>query len=280
VKITFLGVRGSTPAPGLEFCEVGGNTSCVAIGHDGEPPRLVLDAGTGLRRLTDLLGGEPFRGTILLSHLHWDHVQGLPFFAAGDRDDAEVRLLLPEQGDAAQVLARSMSPPHFPIGPHELRGRWSFEGLPPGRHRIEGFDVSVEEIAHKGGRTYGIRVEDGTGSLAYLPDHATVGAPAPELAEAALQLARGVDVLVHDAQFVAGEEAVADAYGHALVGDAVALAERAGVGELWLFHHAPARTDDALAAIAAGCRGGPRPVHLATEATELVTSRVATPSRS
>ena len=80
-----------------------------------------------MRRVTALLAGQPFTGTILLTHLHWDHVQGLPFFSAGDRDDARVTLLLPDQQDgigAEEVLARGMSPPHFPIRPSELRGTW------------------------------------------------------------------------------------------------------------------------------------------------------------
>ena len=172
MRLAFLGVRGSTPAPGPEFTVTGGNTACVAVSHDGCPPSLVLDAGTGLRRLSARLGGAAFRGSILLSHLHWDHVQGLPFFTAGDRDDAIVQLCMPEQGDPVEVLSRAMSPPHFPIGPDGLRGSWGFAGLAPGWHRIEGFDVLALDIAHKGGRTFGYRIEDGRASIAYLPDHA------------------------------------------------------------------------------------------------------------
>ena len=95
MRVWICGVRGSTPAVGVEYAVVGGHTSCVAIGDDNGSPRLVLDAGTGLRQLTKVLEGAPFRGTILLSHLHWDHTQGLPFFASGDRPDASVRLVLP-----------------------------------------------------------------------------------------------------------------------------------------------------------------------------------------
>ena len=136
---------------------------------------LVLDAGTGLRRLGAVLDGSPLRGTILLTHLHWDHTQGLPFLPNADRPDAEVALWLPAQAtdetDPVAVLRRSMSPPHFPIGPDGLLGSWSFGALPEGRHTIEGFTVTAAEIEHKGGRTYGYRVERSDGCLAYLSDH-------------------------------------------------------------------------------------------------------------
>jgi glyoxylase-like metal-dependent hydrolase (beta-lactamase superfamily II) len=114
----------------------------VALAHDGAAgPSLILDAGTGLRRVTGLLAGHAFAGTILLTHLHWDHVHGLPFFQAGDRDDARAALLLPQQpgGTAADVLARGMSPPHFPITPNGLRGNWTFGMLEPGQLKAEGF---------------------------------------------------------------------------------------------------------------------------------------------
>jgi len=269
LKLVFLGVRGSTPAPGAEFVRVGGNTSCVAVAHDGEPPSLVLDAGTGIRRLTAMLAGGPFRGTILLTHLHWDHVQGLPFFAAGDRDDAEVVLAIPGQGDgspdAAEVLGRAMSPPHFPIGPGGLRGAWSFESLEPGSFRREGFDVTALEVAHKGGVTYGFRVSDGGASFAYLPDHATAAPRDGRLAANARRLVEGAEVLIHDAQFVVGEEAVAADYGHSLVDDAVRLAAEGGVRRLWLFHHGPDRTDEQLARIAAAATSDSVEVCVATE---------------
>ena len=230
VRLALLGVRGSTPALGPEFTATGGNTACVALSHDGCPPSLVLDAGTGLRRLSARLGGAAFRGSILLSHLHWDHVQGLPFFTAGDRDDAIVQLFMPEQGDPIGVLSRAMSPPHFPIGPEGLRGSWGFAGMAPGCHRIEGFDVLALDIAHKGGRTFGYRIEDGRGSIAYLPDHALwLGTGGRSEADTAnvRELVTGVDVLIHDAQFLEAERHVAVAYGHSTIEAAMALAESA-----------------------------------------------------
>jgi ribonuclease BN (tRNA processing enzyme) len=253
----------------------GGHTSCLAVTRNGEPPRLLLDAGTGIRRVSPLLGGAPFRGTILLTHLHWDHVQGIPFFAAGDRDDAHVLLAMPAQGDPVEVLAGAMGPPHFPITPRGLRGDWSFVGLEPGRHEIEGFEVLAADLPHKGGRTYGYRVADGTGSFAYLPDHGPLGCgDGPDglgaRHDAALALARDVDVLVHGAQFTSAERTLAADFGHATVDYTVALAREAGARQLVLFHHAPARTDDEVDAIVDSAAGtSPMRVGAAAEGLEI-----------
>jgi phosphoribosyl 1,2-cyclic phosphodiesterase len=249
VKVQLLGVRGSTPAPGADFVRYGGHTSCVAItAEGGERPTLVLDAGTGLRSLTALLDGAAFDGSIVLSHLHWDHMQGLPFFAAGDRDAARVDLYVPAQDDRSgrDLLAQSFAPPSFPITPEGLHGSWEFHALEPGTHKIQGMTVTAVEIEHKGGRTFGLRVEDEHGSLAYLPDHA----PAAGMSDALHAMLDGVGVLLHDAQFLEGERPVAVDYGHATVQDAVQLGTSCGAHTVVLFHHSPARTDAGLDAIA------------------------------
>jgi phosphoribosyl 1,2-cyclic phosphodiesterase len=251
VRLTFLGVRGSTPAPGAAFVRFGGHTSCIAVAASVEAtPILALDAGTGLRSLTGMLNGAAFEGTILLSHLHWDHVQGLPFFNAGDRDDSRVDLYLPEQDGLSgrDLLAQFLSPPAFPITPEGLRGTWSFHGIAPSRFTAEGIDITAVEIAHKGGRTYGYRLDLGGASVAYAPDHA----PAAGVSDDTLEALDGIDVLIHDAQFLEPERRIADDYGHATVGDAVALAEKLGAHTVVLFHHGPTRTDDALGHIADG----------------------------
>ena len=254
MDILFCGVRGSTPAPGADFVRVGGHTSCVALTRSGtDTPSLVLDAGTGLQRLSDRLDGGPFRGTLLLTHLHWDHAQGLPFFRSGDQPDAEVRLLIPDQQDgraAVDVLAGSMSPPHFPIRPEGLEGHWTFATLDEGEHIIEGFEVTAVELPHKGGRTFGYRIVDpGGATVVYASDHGPLALGPGEdghgpIHEAIVDLAREADVLIHDAQFVAAELAVAEAYGHATVDYCYRLAEKAGVRKLVLFHHSPVRVDD------------------------------------
>ncbi len=249
--VTFCGTRGSTPAPGPEFVRYGGNTSCVAVSHDDDTgPSLLLDAGTGLRRVQELLGDRPFQGTLLLTHLHWDHVQGLPFFTSGDRVGSRVSLLLPsdDQMGPAELLSRMMSPPFFPIGPSQLRGDWDFGYVPEGAFEAEGFSVLTRDVPHKGGHTVGYRVGDGRTSLAYLPDHCpTALGSGPEdvgeYHEAALELACGVDLLIHDAHLRAEEVEAEGSFGHAAAEYAVRLGELAGARRVALFHHRPERTD-------------------------------------
>jgi ribonuclease BN (tRNA processing enzyme) len=267
VRLAILGVRGSTPAPGAAFVRYGGHTSCIAVLADADDvPHLVLDAGTGVRSLPDLLGGRPFDGAIVLSHLHWDHVQGLPFCPSLDHPEARVDLWVPaiggDRGDptphggretARDVLARAMSPPHFPIEPEGLLGSWRFLLADPGElpvgPRAGAARVRVASVEHKGGETYVIRVDLDGASIAYLPDHnRPVFRHSPV---AGTELIHGVDVLLHDGQFVDGEETTALAYGHSTIEDAAWLADLCHVGRLVVIHHAPGRTDDQLDALAA-----------------------------
>lgn len=254
MKVVLHGVRGSMPAPGAAFVAVGGHTSCLSVTLAGQAaPALVLDAGTGLVNLTRHLVGAPYRGEIVLTHLHWDHMQGLPFFRSGDTDGAEVTLRLPAQGGAAPgrsgsaeaLLAGMMSPPHFPIEPSGLGGTWRFEAADAGWFEASGAKVLAADVPHKGGRTFGIRVEADGGSFAYLPDHdPTIDA------EPGITLADGVDVLFHDAQFADDERMIARAYGHSTVGEAIELAAAAKARLLVLVHHAPGRADTDVSALA------------------------------
>src|SRR5215472_12439839 len=257
LRIHLCGVRGSTPAPGAEFVRYGGHTSCVALAHDGAAgPTLVLDAGTGL---------------------HWDHVHGLPFFVAGDRDGSHAALLLPAQpggAPAADVLARGMSPPHFPIGPHGLRGDWSFGTIEPGPLKAEGFTVEAREIPHKGGRTFGYRVSDSHSTVAYLPDHCpTVLGPGPdgwgEYHDAAFGLAAGADLLIHDGFLLAAELRAQARFGHAAAEYAAELGRRAGARHVLLAHHGPDRTDDQLDQVAERFSAGPPRVTVGAEGETL-----------
>jgi phosphoribosyl 1,2-cyclic phosphodiesterase len=254
MRVTFCGVRGSTPAPGAAFLRYGGNTSCVAVQAADEPVRLLLDAGTGIAAASALIEG-PYDGAVLLGHLHWDHTHGLPFFAAGGMKGSRVRVMIPAQGAGPEaVLERAFSPPHFPVTPTQLGAGWTFEGVEEGQHSIAGFDVLAREIPHKGGRAFGYRVSAGGRSLAYLSDHSpTSTGPGPDglgdRHEAALALATGADLLIHDAQHRADEFPGVGYLGHASAEYAVALGREAGVRAVVLFHHAPTRTDDEVDAI-------------------------------
>jgi len=274
VQITLCGTRGSTPAPGRDFVRYGGHTSCLAITADGAAvPELLLDAGTGIREVTGLLAGRPFLGTIALTHLHWDHFQGLPFFAGGDRDDARIWLLLPAPAGGAgaeAALERAMSPPSFPITPRQLRGDWSVSGLEPGAVRLGPLTLLAREIPHKGGRTFGYRVSDSHAAIAYLPDHdpAELG-PGPDglgvYHDAALELADGADVLMHDSFWYAEDFDPARTFGHAAAEYAIGLAAAAGASRVLLLHHRPDRTDAELDKLAAGLHDGAVPTSLAAD---------------
>jgi len=246
LKLTFYGVRGSTPVAGQEFSRVGGHTSCIAIAADNSSlPTLILDAGTGLQSLARVFDGQPFDGAILLTHLHWDHVQGLPFFPPADRDDARTTLAQPAQGEPIEVLARAMSPPHFPIRPDELGGAWTHVALEAGGHQFGSFDVVARDVVHKGGRTFGYRVTSDRGVLVYVPD-------ALDDNDAAIcELAADADVFVRGTPFVTAEAVRAAEYGHGTAEHAAEIARRANVRRLVLTHHGPTRVDDAVDKIAA-----------------------------
>jgi phosphoribosyl 1,2-cyclic phosphodiesterase len=255
MRVHLFGVRGSIPTPGPHHVRYGGNTSCVGIARDDGSLPLILDLGTGARSVAGVLGGAPFHGSVLLGHLHWDHIYGIPFFGAGDQPEARVDLYLPAQGDPIEALERPMSPPVFPISPTQLRGAWNFHGLEEGIHDIEGFTIEAREIPHKGGRSFGYRIDDGAKVIAYLSDHSpTSEGPGPDglgaYHEAAVALARDADLLIHDAQYTREEFAERYDWGHCSWEYPVRLAEVAGAARVLLFHHDPGHDDAMLDALA------------------------------
>ena len=263
MRLTFLGVRGSSAASGEDFVKYGGHTSCVAVTADGaEFPTMMLDAGTGLTQAPAMLDGRAYEGSILLTHLHWDHVYGIPFFRSGDRDDARVDVFMPAQlgRSGEELLSQMMAPPAFPIYPDGLRGAWTFSAMEAGIFSTRGFTVRAVDITHKGGRTFGYVIADVSATVAYLPDHA----PALGWTEELVGALRGVDVLIHDGQFLDTERAIADDFGHATVSDAISLAERVQARQLILFHHGPNRRDHDLDELARVV-GGAIPVTVAHE---------------
>ena len=254
LSVTFHGVRGSTPCSSQATSRYGGNTACVVLEVAGEPP-LVLDLGTGLRRWDgDGEGGGVFEGTALLTHVHWDHVMGLPFFRPIDRPGARLDVFGPTFAGAplAETFAHLMGPPFFPVRPDQLAGDIHFHDVSGGELEVGTATVTVRSVPHLG-PTNGYRIDWGGASVAYVSDHQAP--PGADTVDAGvLELADGVDLLVHDAQFTAGEWADKADWGHSTVDYAVLVASEAGARRLALFHHDPAHDDDQIDGLAAAAR--------------------------
>jgi phosphoribosyl 1,2-cyclic phosphodiesterase len=244
---TFHGVRGSTPCHGSEIVRYGGNTSCVSLAVPGHDP-VLLDLGTGLRYFgTSCSQTEPFRGTCLVSHLHWDHIQGLPFFKPFLLEGSEVAIYGPAQpeGSVADVFADTIKPPLFPIHLSMFPGMVEFHDVADDEFSIGDVQVMSRIIPHVG-PTVGYRLTWNGRSMAYLSDHQMPENGSFEVSPGVLDLCRGVDLLVHDAQYTRAEFARKPTWGHCTPEFAVGLAAFAGVKRLAFFHHDPAHDDDDL----------------------------------
>ena len=254
MDVTFFGTRGSCPCAGDAYTRFGGNTSCVLVDAGGDEP-IVLDAGTGLRELGAYLRpqlvaqGRPLRGHIFLTHLHYDHLLGLPFFSPLEDPGACIDIYGPGQhsGPLASVIDDIVKPPFFPVFVREFRGEVRLMDMPSEPVELNGIRVSAAQIPHTG-TTLGYRIEAGGRSVAYLPDHQ---APLDReaIAPSVLDLCAGVDLLIHDAQYDEIEFAAKSDWGHSTVAYAVHVAAEAGVRQLALFHHDPSHDDARLAAL-------------------------------
>jgi len=250
MQIRFWGVRGSIAVSGTRYVHTGGNTSCVEVEHDGE--RLILDGGTGLRALGDHLGFGPQRLTLAFSHVHWDHIQGVPFFAPAFHPDSELTLIGADRpsGSIRDALSRQMKPPQWPIGLDAFQARLNFLAARPKQpFEVGPFRLTPIEMSHPDG-VLAWRVEAGGKSMVYATDIEHAGLIDRRLLEAAL----GTDLLIHDAQYTDAEYRglrgpSRRGWGHSTWKEAVQCAELAQVGRLALFHHDPSRPDDGVAAI-------------------------------
>lgn len=248
MKVTFYGVRGSTPCDGDDTSVYGGNTSSVVVDVPGQPP-LLFDLGTGLRYFGhDCPRNEPFRGSCLLSHLHWDHIQGLPFFGPLLCPGASLDVYAPTQRDGrsvADIFDTTIRPPLFPVVLAELPGKVRFHDVAESDFMIGSLAVKAREIPHVG-RTFGYRVEWQGRSVAYLSDHQQPYDGGFKVTPGALELVEGVDLLIHDSQYTPSEFVEKFDWGHCTAEYAMWFAGRARVKKLAMFHHDPNRSDAAL----------------------------------
>jgi phosphoribosyl 1,2-cyclic phosphodiesterase len=253
LDVTFYGVRGSTPCGCDANRRYGGNTSCVAVEVPGRAPFL-FDMGTGMRFFgeTQPMDGS-FRGTTLVTHLHWDHVQGLPFFVPVLRPGAAMTIYGPQPEDGRSlrdVFDGLMSPPYFPVTVADLPGEIRFEGVEEGWFEVGEARVLARAVPHTG-LTYGFRLEMAGQTVVYIPDHQQPHDGGFEVADGVLELVHDADLLIHDAQYTPEEFERKRTWGHCTPDYALEVARRGGVRTLALFHHDPAHDDQFLDELAA-----------------------------
>ena len=249
MRVTLWGTRGSLATPGGDTVRYGGNTSCVEVrGVDGT--LLILDAGTGIRRLGGRVGPE-MRVDLLLTHLHMDHIQGLGFFRPLDQPGQEVHIWGPPSTtlDLRARLSRYLSPPLFPVRVRDMPCRLSLHDVPLERFEIGRLRIAAALVCHPG-PTVGYRITEDSTSIAYLPDHEpALGArhfPAESDWTSGFELAAGVDLLIHDAQYSDAEYPERVGWGHSALSQTLRFAAAAGVKRLVTFHHDPGHDDRVL----------------------------------
>jgi len=278
--IKFWGVRGSVPTPGAATVRYGGNTSCVEVRADGQI--IVLDAGTGIRPLGLELARE-FKGaamdiTLLITHTHWDHIQGFPFFLPAYEPKNTIRVLGYEgarQG-LGSTLAGQMESPYFPIALQQMPGNVVIEELQSFDFQIGPVHAAAATVNHPG-LAVGYRLATSGGSMAYLPDNELFNEKQNGYTRERVDLQnrklldfiREVDVLIIDTQYDSEEYRAHIGWGHGCLDEVVRLAMLAAVKRLYLFHHDPGHDDARIDAMLAHARelaqGTPLQIFAATE---------------
>ncbi len=264
MHVTFYGVRGSTPCPHDSNQRYGGNTSCVVIESAGHEP-IVLDLGTGLRLWGDSLPHDgTFRGHALVTHVHWDHIQGLPFFVPVLRDGASLKVYGPPPDPPgcetlAECFERFVAPPLFPVRIADLPGSIEFITVRDSEISVGDAKVKIRDVPHTG-LTNGYRIELDGATVVYISDHQMPLDGTHGITDGVLELCDGADLLIHDSQYTPEEFAEKAHWGHCTVEFAVHVAAEAGVKRLALFHHDPTHDDEFVDCLVDGARlaGGGR----------------------
>jgi ribonuclease BN (tRNA processing enzyme) len=249
MKITIWGCRGSLPSPGPENENFGGNTSCVEISHGDT--FLILDGGSGIRRLGYIMDPKIKKIDILLTHLHSDHLIGLGFFLPLYNPHLTVNIWGPKGSfeSLTERLRRYFSPPLFPVRLMELPCKLNVLEINERVFNIGGLKISNDYVCHPG-PTLGFRVESDKAVFAYIPDHepalGSVDFPNNPEWTSGYWIAEGADILLHDAQYKNDEYKQRIGWGHCSMADALKFAELAKVKKMLFFHHDPSHSDEQL----------------------------------
>jgi phosphoribosyl 1,2-cyclic phosphodiesterase len=220
---------------------------------------ILLDLGTGLRFAGQTLPPDgPVQAHALVTHLHWDHVQGLPFFTPLLRASARLDVWGPDQATETlgEAFERFMGPPYFPVSVADLPGHVAFHRFDDERRVIGGAEVLARRVPHVG-PTNGYRITVGDVSIAYVPDHQQPVDGSLDISDEVLELCDGVDLLIHDAQYTPEEFTAKSTWGHCTVEFALSVAASAGARRLVLFHHDPSHGDDMVDRLLAEARAHP-----------------------
>jgi phosphoribosyl 1,2-cyclic phosphodiesterase len=270
MQLRFWGVRGSTPTPQAENMRYGGNTSCVELRLNGRI--YIFDCGTGFRnlgkQLTREFAGRPIQAHVFLSHYHWDHIQGIPFFAPL-YDSSESRFYFHSSGRThrlQEALEGQMVQPYFPVNMSEMAARRQFYDIEAGRVSFEDGVIQTSWLNHPQG-CLGFRIETGNATLVYATDNEPGD---PTFDKAVRKLAEGADVLIYDAQYLPEEyEARRRGWGHSHWREAINIVMESGAKELVLFHHDPDHTDTCLDAVVKEARNYYSKLRAAAEGMEI-----------
>ncbi|MEW5736232.1 MAG: MBL fold metallo-hydrolase [Thermodesulfobacteriota bacterium] len=270
MRFTYYGVRGSVPTPGPSTIRLGGNTPCVAV-WCGES-LIILDAGTGIRVLGDELMSGPFgegkgRATLLVSHTHWDHIQGFPFFAPAYIHGNELRLLGSHtiHKGLETALHHQQQYQNFPVLLSQMPARMSFQALSEGEElAMSGIKISAGELHHPGGAS-GYRLDFNGHTLVYATDTEHYANTDLRL----MALCQGADVLIYDATYTPQEYANHSGWGHSTWAEGIKLAKTARVKALHLFHHHPNHDDDFMEKVLEEARKHFPETYLAREGWEV-----------
>ncbi|HQR18226.1 MAG TPA: MBL fold metallo-hydrolase [Gemmatimonadales bacterium] len=262
VSVTFWGTRGTIPVSGMATARYGGNTPCVSV-QDAEGHRVILDAGTGIRGLGRALReSSAGRLDLLLSHVHWDHIQGLPFFPPMYADGQEIHIHGPSPAGIAleTVLERQLEPAVFPVPRTARTARVTVREIPAaGTIELPGFRVRTMGLCHPGG-ALGYRISPTTGGadVAYLTDNELgpggAGRVPARWRDDLTAFVRGAGLLIHDAMYSPGLAEERAGWGHSSITEAVALGAAGGVGHVVLFHHDPDHEDSQIDGLLAMAR--------------------------
>jgi phosphoribosyl 1,2-cyclic phosphodiesterase len=255
LQLKFWGVRGSTPTPRSDRLAFGGNTPCIEFRVTGEDAVLVIDGGTGIIGLGDSLkqevGDRPLSVYVLLTHFHWDHIQGLPFFAP--LYDSKNRFHFHSERPAAtieEILEGQMSRPYFPVPFERVAAQREFVDTRDQEIRVGDLRIRSFPINHPQGAC-GYRLEANGAVVVHVSDHEHGDA---RIDAGIREQAQGADVLIYDAQYTPEEYAVKRGWGHSTYTEATRVARACGVRQLVLFHHDPGHDDESLRAIVAAAR--------------------------